>query len=110
MRLIVLLLDAPAGKTVLEAMLARGLPAVLVWTERTALTDGRVTLLVGARDEDVPSVCAAAAAIAAVTDRPGGALMPLSEPTDLHIGRPSPAAAGDLGLYVLRVSRFEQMW
>lgn len=110
MRLIVLLLDAAAGRSVLDAMFARGLPAVLVWTERTALTDGRVTLLVGARDQDVASVCATVAALAAVTDRAGDALMPLSEPTDLHLGRPSPPAAADLALYVLRVSRFEQMW
>lgn len=105
-----MLLDEAAGRIVLEAMLRQGLPAVLVWTEGTAIANGRVTLLVGARDADVPAIYATVTSLASVTAQADRALLSLSDPTDLHLGRPTVPLPRELGMYVLRISRFEQIW
>lgn len=110
MKLILTMVDSAAGRLVLETMLAQGLPAVLVWTDAGVLTGGRATLLVGAHDHDVADVCAALAAMGAVTQATAQTLMPLTDPTDLHVGRPALPGISESGLYVLRVSRFEQIW
>ncbi|MEJ7801147.1 MAG: cyclic-di-AMP receptor [Ilumatobacter sp.] len=110
MRLIVTLVDAAAGQRVLETMLAQGLPAVLVWTDAGILTGGRATLMIGAHDHDVADVCASLVALGAVTSATTQTLLPLTDPTDLHVGRPPLPGISEFGLYVLRVSRFEQIW
>lgn len=110
MRMIVTSIDSAAGKRALDVMRSRGLPAVLVWSEATAWSGGQATLLVGAHDRDVGDVCATLASLAAVTEPSAQTLLPLSDPTDLHVGRPPLPALSLSGLYVLRVSRFEQIW
>ena len=110
MRLIVTLVDAAVGRRVLETVLSQGLPAVLVWTDGGTLTEGRATLLIGVHDHDVADVCASLVAMGAVTQTTTQTLLPLTDPTDLHVGRPPLPGFSDSGLYVLRVSRFEQIW
>ena len=110
MRLIVTLVDAAAGRRVLDTMVDLGLPAVLVWTDAGPLTGGRATLLIGAHDRDVADVCASLVAMGAVTQAATQTLLPLTDPTDLHVGRPPLPGVSESGLYVLRVSRFEQIW
>ena len=110
MRMIVTLIDSVVGQRVLDAMLAQGLPAVLVWSDGGAFGGGRATLLVGAHDADVGDVCASIAKMGAVTPTASQTLLPLTDPTDLHVGRPPLPGISESGLYVLRVSRFEQIW
>ncbi len=110
MRLIVTLIDSAAGQRALDTMLAQGLPAVLIWSDAVAWSGGRATLLVGAHDQDVADVCASLSTMAAVTEPTAQTLMPLSDPTDLHVGRPPLPGISEFGLYILRVSRFEQIW
>ena len=110
MKLIVTVIDSGAGRRALDTMLSQGLPAVLIWSDVGAWSGGRVTLLVGAHDSDVGDVCASLAAMAAVTEPTTHTLLPLSDPTDLHVGRPPIPGISDSGLFVLRVSRFEQIW
>lgn len=110
MKLIVSLIDSKAGERALDVMLTQGLPAVVIWSEATAWAGGQATLLVGAHDRDVSDVCTALASIASVPESMAQTLLPLSDPTDLHVGRsPLPSVSGS-SLYVLRVSRFEQIW
>ncbi len=110
MRLIVTLVDSGAGRQMLDAMLGQGLPAVLIWSDAGAFTGGRATLLVGVHDHDAADICAALTAMSAVTEPAAQTLLPLIDPTDLHVGRTPPPAISESGLYVLRVSRFEQIW
>ena len=104
------LIDSAAGRRALDAMHAQGLPAVLIWSEAKAWDGGSATLLVGAHDRDLGDVCAALASFAAVTEPPAQTLLPLSDPTDLHVGRSPIPGISTSGLYILRVSRFEQIW
>ena len=110
MKLIVTLIGSRAGERALNAMLAQGLPATVIWSEATAWAGGQATLLVGAHDRDVADVCAMLASIASVPEVTAHTLLPLSDPTDLHVGRSPLPGVSSSGLYVLRVSRFEQIW
>lgn len=110
MRLIVALVESSVGRRALDEMLARGLPAVLIWTDAGVLTGGRATLLIGVRDQDVADACASLAAMGAATDPTAHTLLPLSDPTDLHVGRSSLPGISESGLFILRVTRFEQFW
>ncbi len=110
MKLLVTLVDSDAGERLLETMLAQGLPAVLVWSDGGALTGGRATLLIGVHDQDVADICASIATMGAVTQATTQTLLPLTDPTDLHIGRPPLPGIGESAIYVMRVSRFEQIW
>lgn len=110
MKLIVAMTDTGAGERVLTAMRNQGLPAVLVWSEAGPISGGQATLLIGAHDHDAADVCAAVASMTAVTQPKSQSLLPLTDPSDLHLGRQPLPGLSQTALFVLRVSRFEQIW
>jgi uncharacterized protein YaaQ len=87
-----------------------GLPATLIHAEESRLAGGRYTLLIGAPDVEVVQVVAVLAQHGGALASSGGGLLPLSDPSDLHIGEEGGTLTGGGPIYVLPVRRFEQFW
>ena len=110
MKLLIALLTKAEIDPVLTAIHEMGFPATVVDANVSKLTSGRYTLLVGAHDNAVPSVVSALTQLGAPAEPSVGALLPLSDPADIHVADPAVAVTASGSLFVVSVRRFEQFW